>query len=438
MGGKIGLESEVGLGSTFWFELDLPCFQQSRAPRPATNLLRDRHILIVDDNASNRDILQRQLKQMEAIPTAASDAQGALATLACPPPGGKWELVILDGQMPGVGGLELAVQIRAQPELAGLPLVLLSSGGSATQSDSSLPVNVEAFLAKPVRPVQLERCLSRILAGQKASTEVSKSEAPSKSRSPVGLKILLAEDNFANQLVARKMLAKLGHEVEIVVNGRMVLDRLENTDFDLVLMDCQMPVMDGYEATRQLRQRAQELQKPRIPVIALTAYAMAGDREKCITAGMDDYVIKPIREIDLKAALDRSMGRKTDSPRRVDSVLPNILNVEMAQQMMELPGQYSPSLWPELLTLWGEEKKAWDELFPGLLANRNRKELEMRAHRFGGSCAAIGAVEMQTIALSIERASQDGNWTVVESESSRLSQAESRLQSALRLTMIEK
>jgi CheY-like chemotaxis protein len=250
------------------------------------------------------------------------------------------------------------------------------------------------------------------------------------------LKILLAEDNLANQLVAEKLLAKMGHHVEIVANGRMALDRLEHTDFDVVLMDCQMPVLDGYEATRQLRLRSEERQKTRIPVVALTAYAMVGDREKCLAAGMDDYVTKPIREAELKAALERCKGLEVKNLSNAREESSSVLNVQLVRQMMDLPGENGPSLWPELLAVWSAEKKAWDEHYPGLFMSRQKVELESRAHRFGGSCAAVGAEEMQSIALSIERAAQAGDWPLVETESTRLQNAESRLQGVLRLNLI--
>ena len=300
MGGIIGFSSEPGRGSLFWIEVTLP----RGGPRPAgetPGIPEGRRVLVVDDNAHNRHILLRQLASFGLEAEAVGDPLQTIGRLhAALEAGRPFDLVLLDWHMPGMNGLELAKAIRADAQIAGLPLVMLSSASPPGGLQEITSVEFAAFLTKPARVGQLRRCLAGIL-GQSAIPGITEKDDVHPEIAPAGpgLHLLMAEDNLTNQAVARRMLEKLGHTVETVGDGRQALERLARSHaFDAILMDCQMPGLDGYAATRAIREGGVPGLNPKIPIIALTAYAMASDRLKCLECGMTDYVAKPVRMDD--------------------------------------------------------------------------------------------------------------------------------------------
>jgi CheY-like chemotaxis protein len=308
MDGEFGLDSVPGQGSTFWFTL--PFVESSEAPVASSQEphLRGLRVLIVDDNATNRTILKHYVETWGMIPTAAAGGAEALEILREGRRCGKpYALALLDMQMPGMDGLQLARTIEADPVLSQVQRVMLSSVGKLDQA-SLQAAGIAASLMKPVRQSQLFDTLAEVL--DRASERRAPIPAPSASRPSFrGRRVLLVEDNLVNQKVALGMLKKFEVEVTIAGHGLEALAALEQTPFDLVLMDCQMPEMDGFTAARELRQREETGQRPRLPVIAMTANAMEGDRERCLAAGMDDYVGKPVLLLDLQAALERWLGQ---------------------------------------------------------------------------------------------------------------------------------
>jgi PAS domain S-box-containing protein len=305
MSGTIGFKSEPNRGSCFWIELTLP-----RAalvpPDTGLDIPENRRVLVVDDNAHNRRILLGQLQGfgVEAEALALPEETPACLQTALDE-GRAFDLVLLDWHMPGLNGLELAGTLRADARFKDLPLVMLSSVGAGGTPAEIKAAGVAACLAKPVRVAQLRRCLAGLL-GRKSAARVRLPGTPAAVPAGTGLRLLMAEDNPTNQAVARRLLEKMGHSVEIVDDGRQALDRLARPHaFDAILMDCQMPEIDGYEATRVIREGGVPGLNPQIPIIALTAYAMTGDRLKCIQAGMSDYVTKPVRVPDFTDAFVR-------------------------------------------------------------------------------------------------------------------------------------
>ncbi|MFA6286639.1 MAG: PAS domain S-box protein [Opitutaceae bacterium] len=308
MGGEIDFESEPGRGSKFWFELSL----QRRTPiLPAL----DRHLpaglraLVVDDNETNLKILAAQFAAFGVEAEMLAEPALFLPRLIEQhKAGAPFALGVLDWNMPQLNGLHLALQIRARPEFAGLPLIMLSSAGHLANPQQIEAAKFAALLTKPVRSEQLHRSLTAILGLESVVPAKPANPGWAMVRRPPGsgLRILMAEDNRTNQMVARRILEKMGHTVDVVENGLELLIRLPRQPYDAVLMDCQMPGMDGYEATRQIRSGKIEGINRDIPVIALTAYAMADDRLKCLQAGMNDYVTKPIRPDHLHEAFLRS------------------------------------------------------------------------------------------------------------------------------------
>jgi signal transduction histidine kinase/CheY-like chemotaxis protein len=298
MGGEIGVESTPGAGSCFWFELAFEPAAAAVAPLPAPiDRLRGLRVLVVDDNATNRTIVRETLRAWGCRPEEAASGAAALAALSAAAVD-PFALVILDMQMPDMDGAETAERIRAEARFADLPLVLLSS--TAALRDSN-PTPFAAALAKPVRQAALLRTLREVLGGRdEGRSRPTASTMPAPLDSP---QVLLAEDNAVNRAVAVRMLQKLGCRAEAVETGREAVAAVARKDYDLILMDVQMPEMDGFEATAEIRRRANGGR--RTPIIAMTAHAMEGDRERCLAAGMDDYVSKPMSIAALAEALAR-------------------------------------------------------------------------------------------------------------------------------------
>jgi signal transduction histidine kinase/DNA-binding response OmpR family regulator len=320
MEGQIGMESEPGKGSTFWFTVQLDKQAgDARSPETCRCDLSDLRVLAVDDNATNRRILFHQLGAWQMQAGGAASGQEALGKLrAAAEAGQPYDLALLDVQMPEMDGLTLARAIKADPALANTRLIVLTSFGQAFSSAELRAAGIEAYLVKPVKQSRLFDSLASAMGKPVAENAVLKTAHPataalgSKPSLPLEkVRILLAEDNIVNQKVALGQLRKLRYRADTVANGLEVLEALQLVSYDIILMDCQMPEMDGYEATRAIRQREQSLEKPcpwksPVYIIALTAGAMQGDSEKCFAVGMDDYLSKPVRPSELQAALERS------------------------------------------------------------------------------------------------------------------------------------
>jgi signal transduction histidine kinase/CheY-like chemotaxis protein len=296
MGGRIWLDSEVGKGTQFHFTARLRVLDKRpesgmNVPLQALNGMR---ILVVDDNRTNRRIVQGILKPWGAHTTSAEGGAQALSELVSAGKSGQpYALMVTDMNMPEMDGFALVEQLRRNPELSAVAVMVLTSAGHRGDVERCRQLGILSYLFKPVRRREL---LAAILTALGQSSTVSPSAAVVKAERPEqakGLRILLAEDNRVNQIVAKRMAEKMGHAVEVAGNGQLALLLLASQPFDLVLMDVQMPEMDGLSATKKIRES--ERSTPfRIPIIAMTAHAMKGDRERCIAAGMDGYVSKPI------------------------------------------------------------------------------------------------------------------------------------------------
>jgi PAS domain S-box-containing protein len=305
MGGRMWVESEMGKGSTFLFTIRAQWMPS--APRPfiavARPQLRGKRVLIVDNNETSRRILSTLAAKWEMQAVVEESGANALARLREP---NGIDFALLDMQMPEMDGVMLAEEIRRLPGLEPLPLILLSSIGRQPAADQ--PGLFAAVLTKPIKPSQLFDAIAKVF-GSVSREGAQATEAPTPAPSPVQTeRILVAEDNPVNQKVALHMLARLGYRADTAANGLEVLAALERQDYDVILMDVQMPEMDGLEATRRIR-ASQSAQKVRPWIVALTANAMEGDRELSTEAGMDDYITKPIKASELAAALQRVTRR---------------------------------------------------------------------------------------------------------------------------------
>jgi CheY-like chemotaxis protein len=312
MGGTIGLESELGRGSTFRVGLTLERQQAAdQAPLPDADPLAGLRVLVADHRGTTRRVLREQLESLGCRVTVASRGVQAIDILRSGLGSDPYQMVLLDSMMPEMNAKQTAQAIRAEPGLARVPLVLLSLMGSREVTAEELPEGgFAAGLVKPVRRAQLSRALTQALdrpSEQPRAAPLLPGVREERGGTTRGLRVLLVEDNTANQKIALWMLGKMGARADAVGNGQEALAALAQVHYDVVLMDVQMPVMDGFEATAEIRRR--ELGgRTRIPIIAMTAHAMEGYRERCLAGGMDDYVSKPVNADALLEALTRWSG----------------------------------------------------------------------------------------------------------------------------------
>ncbi len=316
MGGSIGVESEAGRGSVFWFTAVLEKQPEgSKQPILIPEDIRGKRVLIVDDNATNRHILRDLLQSWGcrfAETSGGNDALDLLQSAATDQD--PFDIAIIDMQMPHMDGKTLGLTIKQNPSTQGTIMVMMTSMGDRGDAKRYTDIGFAAYLTKPVKSSQLYDCLTTVMGSHgKAATArpaplvTRHSLAEDKKRRS---KILLAEDNIINQKVATSLLKKLGYPVDIVSNGREAIAALQKTRYHIVLMDCQMPELDGYAATAEIRSSTSTVLDCHVPIIALTAHAMQGDRDKCLAAGMDDYLAKPIKPQELSDMLDKYLLQK--------------------------------------------------------------------------------------------------------------------------------
>jgi CheY-like chemotaxis protein len=384
-------ESRVGEGSTFHFTIEA---QGAPAPVPAYGKgampqLQGRLVLIVDDNATNREILRRQTGSWGMLPRDTGSPREALEWIRS---GELFDLAILDMHMPEMDGLTLAREIRLHPSAEALPLVMLTSLGRREAEEG---VVFAAHLTKPIRPSQLYDALAEILGEHPARVQVPAAPEGERLGDRLPLRILVAEDNAVNQQLALLLLQKLGYRADMAADGREALEALERQPYDVVLMDVQMPEMDGLEATRRIRERWTREEGPRI--IAMTANALEGDRELCLQAGMDDYVSKPIRPEELATALARSELRETEP----------VLEPAALGRLRETVGGEEDLA--ELVAIFlRDTARLLVELGHSLEAGR-ADEARRHAHTLKSTAASFGATRLTELCRRIESLAKGGS-----------------------------
>jgi signal transduction histidine kinase/CheY-like chemotaxis protein len=312
MGGEVWVESAIGVGSVFHFTIQFAdvdqCAQATIELAPLAEL-QDLPVLIIDDHASNRCILRKLLERWGMQPDdAASGAEGLKRMEEALASGRPYRLILLDQHMPGMDGFEVLRHVRGQSKLRDKPIMMLTSGDQSTARAKCAEFGVATCLLKPVKPSLLLLSVRQLL-----STPAAKTPAPDGRTFQSQLHILLAEDNRVNQKVATSMLEKAGHRVALAGNGAEAVAKWREGSFDLILMDVQMPDVDGFEAARQIR-REELTSGGHVPIVAVTAHAMAGDRDRCLEVGMDDYLTKPIRREELLDLLERQAAHRMTGP----------------------------------------------------------------------------------------------------------------------------
>jgi signal transduction histidine kinase/CheY-like chemotaxis protein len=402
MGGEIGATSEPGAGSTFWFTLQLADVRGRVAGEPRHDL-RGIRVLVVDDNATNREILEHQLRSAGMRPETAEDGASALRRMrAAARRGERHELVLLDFNMPGMDGVELARTVTGDPELAGVPMILLTSSGSAPGQGRA--AGIETFLTKPVRQVRLFDAITQIMGGEghvDARVVTSAPETLPDTDGPATPRVLLAEDNDVNQAVATITLRKRGFTVEIAPDGAAAVTMAADGGYAAIFMDCQMPTLDGYEATRAIRR--QEAGGHRTPIIAMTASAMRGDRERCLAAGMDDYLTKPLRVDELERVLDEWVRPPSGG---ADGASPAIDGAVLARLRVDLGDDDVVADVVELFCADAAQRVA--DLGVAV-AGGDLRAVVRTAHTLMGSAANVGAVQVARLAERLVRRAQEGD-----------------------------
>jgi len=436
MGGRLTVDSAAAGGSTFRFTVALERASSPPARPVNPERVRGLSVLVVDDNATNRRILEETLTGWEMRPTCVAGGQQALEALERAHAAGEpFALVLLDAQMPGMDGFMLAERIQQRPELAAVATVMmLSSAGQPGSMARRRELGIATHLIKPVKQAELWKAIlaalgegeaERASQGAKSGSTEGVREAPSCA----ALRILLAEDNPFNQKLAQGLLGKEGHTIIVANNGAEALIALEKDSFDIVLMDVQMPGMDGFQATAAIRQREAGTGR-HMPILAMTAYAMKGDRERCLAAGMDGYVSKPIRARELFAALAAAVrGAPPPAPSVGSEPLARAEAPDWTAALERVGGDRA--LLGELVRLFLQECPGWvRELRRGLEAG-DAAALKRVAHNLKSCMGNFGARAAFERALRLETLGRDGNLAGADEACRALEQSLERLRPAL-------
>jgi signal transduction histidine kinase/DNA-binding response OmpR family regulator len=436
MRGRVWLESEPGHGSTFHctarFE---PAPGGARGGFELMDRsLRGARVLVVDDNATNRHILGELLTSWRLDPTLVNGAAAALTALdGAHRVVRPFHLVLLDAQMPGVDGYELADRIRKRRDGLAPKMILLTSAG--VQDPAGVRgAGIDAALVKPVKQSDLLDAIVAALGGEVAASEDGADAAPARSTRP--LRILVVEDNPVNRTMALRILERAGHEVVLAVNGQEALDALAGAGLDVVLMDVQMPVLNGLEATAQIREGEQGTGR-HVPIVAMTAHAMRGDRERCLAAGMDGYLVKPVRAEELIAAVEEygdgaaARGARTETRRPVPTVETLAPHDEVRTALLAHVGG-DPELARELAQIFLADGGEMMQRIDRAIRSGDAEELRLAAHTLKGAVATLGAKSAAVAASRLEQMGGSADVAEVGRAGTELKKAIGALEDGLR------
>jgi CheY-like chemotaxis protein len=418
MGGTLHVESEEGEGSTFRITLPVQAAEVPRSGLDPQSLpeLAGKRVLVVDDNATNREIVARHVRSWGMEPVTLETPAEALARIDR---GEPFDVGVLDMMMPVMDGLALAREIRRRRDEHELPLVLLTSLGRLPKSESVADFAVQ--LAKPVKASQLYNAIVKALAERMQERPAADGAPQQGAGSTSPLRILLAEDNAVNQKVALRLLDRLGYRADVVWNGREAIEAIERSHYDVVLMDVQMPELDGLDATRRICERWPREQRPRI--VAMTANAMPEDREACRAAGMDDYVAKPIRPEALAEALGRARPVATARPEAAAG-----LEASALESLRELGGD---AFVAEVIDTFLTDAPALLETLRRALADGNAEELRRAAHTLKSNGATLGAEGFAERCRTLEQCAKNGGLSEAPGLVERVEQGLEELRQAL-------
>jgi two-component system, sensor histidine kinase and response regulator len=414
MGGQIGFTSVANQGSTFWFTVRLEK-QHAASKAPAEQIqLGNMRVLIVDDNDTNRRILEDQMQAWGIHAACASGAQEALEKLQ-DPAGAPFDVVLLDMHMPGMNGITLAKVIKSDPKLGRTRLIMLTSLGQLMSDEELEKAGIAACLVKPVKQSRLYECLTGRPPNQKATL---RPKAPAAASLPSDLRVLLAEDNIINQKVAVAQLRKLGLSPEVASNGLEAVETAKRNRLDVILMDCQMPQMDGYEASQQIRLLEKSDNLRPVYIIAMTANAMQGDREKCLQASMNDYLSKPVKDSELRAALVRACearqaeAAEAEAQEHLEPASPEPSTVSEQSLVdldrLEAAANEDPKMLQELVDLYFAQATDLMNGLRGAINSGSAKDIDHFAHKLVGASLACGMSAMVLPLRELEKRGKEG------------------------------
>ena len=408
MGGRIWLESEVGRGSQFHFTVQLRVGDKKPDPESMVPIeaLRNVRVLVVDDNSTNRRIVQEMLKRWEVNSTAVEGGEQALAELVSAQLAGQpYQLLLTDMHMPKMDGFTLVEEIRHRAGLEMIAIMMLTSAAHRGETERCRALGITSYLFKPIRKAEL---LTAILAVLGKNCAISLPALAARSETAAhgkSLNILLAEDNRVNQVVATRILEKMGHTITVAQHGSEALSLLAAQSFDLVLMDVQMPQMDGLAATKSIRLHETRTHS-HLPIVAMTAHAMKGDRERCLEAGMDGYVSKPINTKDLELAIADVMHLPTtNGPDLEPNVCPEgsllkPVNLDFSQILGRLGGD--EQLLHEVIEIFIDLAPKHVDTLRRALGEGDEEVVERTAHSMKGELGYLGIAEVSEQAREIE------------------------------------
>jgi len=418
MGGTLKLNSALGQGSCFSFDLDFPVSSHLALPKAQIAALRGINALIVDDNATNREILSNQLNSWGVNCYCVANAALALSHLQDAQQKNKqYQVALLDWHMPEMDGLTLAKKIHNDPTIQPLPMVMLSSDNITLDQNKKAASGIKFFLNKPVLQQKILNCLLDLL-GATPSSQIDSQVSPTHAPIKLSAHILLAEDNIINQEVGMAVLRLLGCSAELASNGLEAVNLATEKQFDAILMDCHMPEMDGFEATTKIRQHEKALSNGlRIPIIALTADVQKGIIDQCLMAGMDAYLSKPFNSAQLQSLLEKWLPLKNDIQKNIPtSNAPqknqfdnSILNAEALNNLRQLTTESGETLLNKAISLFLISAPKEIDNLQEALDQQDNTALTKIAHSFKSTCANLGAQSLADNAASIEAISKQGD-----------------------------
>ncbi|MCA9470724.1 MAG: response regulator [Nitrospirales bacterium] len=438
MRGEIGVTSEPGKGSTFWFIVCLDKqLRLEEAPITRQASLQGLRICCVDDHETNLRLLEQYTRDWGMHGTFVSTPQEALQALKdAEANNSRFDLALLDFQMPDMDGMALARTIKAEPPLASIPLILLTSIGKRGEASAAHEAGFSAYLTKPLRKSQLEKCLMTVMGREQSHSATTQYDLITRhslmeNEHRQGYRILVADDHRVNQQLAVLMLEKLGHRADIVTNGLKAIEAMCLMSYDLILMDVQMPEMDGYEASRKIRiaentnnrNKADSAPPPRVPIIAVTANAMQGDREKCLESGMDDYLSKPIKTDQLQKMLDKWLPQRenehTTTPKEERTSPASTTHIRKQGQTLahldqttlhRLQSMGGATLVNKVVDQFVQDVTSCIEKIEEAALTMDRSYFAEGTYGLRGICMNLGVIKMMSLVCQLERYGKEHAW----------------------------